>query len=196
MGKNIFEDNECVRTIFDTIPFMTFIVDDDVRFLFWNTAGAPLIGGENALRRRGGEVLHCIHSTDSPEGCGKGEYCKSCILRNSVNDAFRENKVYRRKAIMDLVQNEKHTELPLLITAAPFIYENQSLCLLMIEEISELIQMGSLLPICSHCKKIRNDKGEWEQVEHYVKANIIDVDFSHGICPECIIKYHPKHIKK
>jgi sigma-B regulation protein RsbU (phosphoserine phosphatase) len=45
-------------------------------------------------------------------------------------------------------------------------------------------QLHGLLPICCYCKKIRDDKNYWHQVEAYV-ANHADVRFSHGICPEC-----------
>jgi phosphoserine phosphatase RsbU/P len=45
-------------------------------------------------------------------------------------------------------------------------------------------QLQGLLPICCYCKKIRDDKNYWHQVESYV-AHHADVRFSHGICPEC-----------
>jgi hypothetical protein len=44
--------------------------------------------------------------------------------------------------------------------------------------------LRGLLPICSWCKRIRDDQGYWSQVESYVKAHS-DADFTHGICPEC-----------
>jgi DNA-binding response OmpR family regulator len=47
--------------------------------------------------------------------------------------------------------------------------------------------LQGLLPICSYCKKIRNDQNYWEQVEGYISKNT-DVRFSHGICPECFKK--------
>jgi len=49
-------------------------------------------------------------------------------------------------------------------------------------------QLQGLLPICSYCKKIRNDQNYWEQVEGYL-AKASDMRFSHGICPECFKKY-------
>ena len=54
----------------------------------------------------------------------------------------------------------------------------------------EIKKLSGLLPICSVCKKIRDDKGYWEQIESYL-AKHSDVDFSHGICPECAQKYYP-----
>ncbi|HEQ72308.1 MAG TPA: hypothetical protein ENN69_07455 [Spirochaetia bacterium] len=46
------------------------------------------------------------------------------------------------------------------------------------------VRLQGLLPICSSCKKIRNDKGYWEQVELYLKEHT-EADFTHGICPDC-----------
>lgn len=48
----------------------------------------------------------------------------------------------------------------------------------------ELKILRGLLPICSHCKKIRDDQGFWNQVDAYVEAHS-QVTFTHGICPEC-----------
>jgi CheY-like chemotaxis protein len=50
--------------------------------------------------------------------------------------------------------------------------------------ISRVKQLHGLLPICAYCKKIRDDKNYWQQVEQYVSAHT-DAQFSHGICPQC-----------
>ena len=50
--------------------------------------------------------------------------------------------------------------------------------------LSEVKTLRGSLPICSHCKKIRDDKGYWTQIESYIH-NHSDAEFSHGICPEC-----------
>lgn len=58
----------------------------------------------------------------------------------------------------------------------------------LIEELEEALgrirTLKGLLPICSHCKKIRNDQGYWEQVEKYVQERS-EAEFTHGICPDC-----------
>lgn len=51
-------------------------------------------------------------------------------------------------------------------------------------------QLSGLLPICSSCKKIRDDKGCWHPVEVYVRDHS-EADFTHGICPECVDKIYP-----
>src|SRR5206468_425013 len=52
----------------------------------------------------------------------------------------------------------------------------------------EIEQLEVLLPICSYCKRIRNDKEEWEPLEQYIEEHFEQL-LSHGICPECYIKY-------
>jgi hypothetical protein len=52
------------------------------------------------------------------------------------------------------------------------------------EAAANIKQLGGMLPICASCKKIRNDKGYWEQIEGYIRQHS-EVEFSHGICPDC-----------
>lgn len=56
--------------------------------------------------------------------------------------------------------------------------------------LSEVKQLSGLLPICSHCKKIRDDKGYWNQIEAYIQDHS-DAEFSHSICQECAKKHYP-----
>lgn len=51
--------------------------------------------------------------------------------------------------------------------------------------------LQGILPICMHCKKIRNDTGYWEQVEAYV-GHHSEALFSHGICPDCLKLHYPE----
>lgn len=51
-------------------------------------------------------------------------------------------------------------------------------------------QLSGLLPICAHCKKIRDDKGYWSQIETFIQKHS-DAEFSHSICKECAEKYYP-----
>lgn len=50
--------------------------------------------------------------------------------------------------------------------------------------LSELSVLKGIMPICSHCKRIRTESGEWSQLEVYVRRHS-EADFSHGICPDC-----------
>ena len=56
--------------------------------------------------------------------------------------------------------------------------------------LSEVKKLSGLLPICSHCKKIRDDKGYWTQIESYIHEHS-EAEFSHSICQECAKKHYP-----
>jgi sigma-B regulation protein RsbU (phosphoserine phosphatase) len=53
------------------------------------------------------------------------------------------------------------------------------------QALAQVDQLHGILPICSYCKKVRNDSDSWQQVEAYVSAHSA-VRFSHGVCPECL----------
>ena len=52
--------------------------------------------------------------------------------------------------------------------------------------------LSGIVPICSYCKQIRDDKGYWNQVEEYVSKHT-EAEFSHGICPDCMGKHYPEY---
>ena len=59
--------------------------------------------------------------------------------------------------------------------------------------IKEIKTLRGILPICSSCKKIRDDEGFWNHVENYIRERT-DAEFSHGICPECADKIYGNEV--
>ncbi len=68
--------------------------------------------------------------------------------------------------------------------------EKQKLIKELNNALDEVKQLSGLLPICSYCKKIRDDDGYWKQLESYISKHS-DIQFSHGICKDCIKKHYP-----
>ncbi len=62
------------------------------------------------------------------------------------------------------------------------------------ESQKEVKLLTDFLPICANCKKIRDDKGFWTQVEKYI-SDRSKIKFSHGLCPECLAKLYPELTK-
>jgi len=56
------------------------------------------------------------------------------------------------------------------------------------EALAHIRALQGILPICSYCRRIRDDQSYWSQLESYLTSHA-DVQFSHGICPECYEKY-------
>ena len=69
--------------------------------------------------------------------------------------------------------------------------EREKLILTLQKALSEVKALSGLLPICSSCKKIRDDKGYWNQIEAYIRDHS-EANFSHSICPECAQKLYPE----
>jgi hypothetical protein len=59
------------------------------------------------------------------------------------------------------------------------------------EALASVKVLRGLLPICSHCRKIRDDAGYWSQLEAFV-AERSEAEFSHGICPDCARSHYPE----
>ena len=57
------------------------------------------------------------------------------------------------------------------------------------EAVAKVRTLSGLLPICASCRKVRDDKGYWSQIESYIREHT-DVGFSHGLCPECMDKIY------
>jgi len=64
----------------------------------------------------------------------------------------------------------------------------------LIEALNQIKTLSGLIPICAACKKIRDDKGYWNQLENYLEEHS-DAVFSHGLCPECFQEYFPDAAK-
>jgi len=191
--KIIYENPEFLASLFDALPSMVFVLDSDRKIIYWNPAADVLINSEakNTFLERHGEALQCINSTDGPDGCGDSVACNDCVIKNSVEASLNGKKVYKKIAAMTLKRGADAVDKQFVLSAVPFKYENSLLTLLIMEDITELIALRGLLPICAWCKKIRNDQNYWESVEQYLHLHF-DAEFTHGICPECVQKYHPE----
>jgi len=181
------------RSILNAIPVAIFLVDSDVRIQAINRAAEALLGADETLVRtlRGGEALHCLHSKDSPEGCGRGPDCHTCVIRNSVMETLEGGAVSRRRMKAELLIGEETRRVDLLVTASR-LPASDGLALLVLEDISEVSTLHDIIPICARCKSIRNDQRYWQKVESYFH-DYMGMDFSHGLCPECIKHLYPEY---
>jgi hypothetical protein len=110
-------------------------------------------------------------------------------ISNTVNDLNKSHadlklKVIKRTTELAAINNE----LELKIT------ENKKAEIKLKDTIEKVNLLSGMLPICSYCKKIRDDKGYWEQVEVYIQ-NHSDAEFSHSLCPECARRLYPDYFK-
>lgn len=180
-------DSPMLRAVLDAMPSVVLVMNEDVRIIDANRAAFELVPSlprdvEPPLRP--GETLRCLHAHEHPEGCGHSPACESCVIRGAVSDALVGNDSRRLRTRMSLRLNDRRQEVYLQITASGFQYQAHHLALLVLEDISEFMELRGIVPICAQCKKIRQDENYWQSVEHYV-GRYMDLSFSHSYCPAC-----------
>ena len=101
------------------------------------------------------------------------------IIRQSIRENLRrraaEHQLQQQNDQLEEIVEERTSELK--------------------EALSQVKLLSGFLPICASCKKIRDDKGYWNQIESYIQQHS-EAEFSHSICPECIEKLYPDFARK
>ena len=181
--------SEYHRMLLDAMPCPVLVVEEDVRIVDFNTAAGKTLAEKRELviQRRAGEVLHCLHSQETPQGCGRAPACRTCPIRNAVNSALLGETPLRQAVELELVTQGKVTQALFLITVAPLVFENARLAVVILEDIREITLLRQIVPICSHCKQIRNDESYWQSVESYL-ATHQESDSAHSLCATCAEK--------
>jgi FixJ family two-component response regulator len=142
------------------------------------------------------EVLSCLASEfpDIPKIVVSG----TGVISDAIEALHRGAWDFVIKPIQDMVILEhainKSFERVRLINEKRKAEEEKEKIIKKLENsLAHIKTLRGLLPICSYCKNIRDDKGYWQQIEIYITENS-EADFSHGICPDCMRKLYP-HIK-
>ncbi len=120
------------------------------------------------------DIEESYHDTDGNEGT---------VVTSKVPLKNAEGQVFGILGICTDITDRKKMEL-----------KNESLINELKDTLSKVKTLHGLLPICSNCKGIWDDKGYWNEIEEYLSEHT-DVDFSHGICPECFKKLYPDYTK-
>ena len=88
-----------------------------------------------------------------------------------------------------------HSELRARIEVGRRLADMQDALVSKVEELNQAIEqiktLRGIVPICAHCKKIRDDQGYWNQLELYVREHT-EAEFSHGFCPDCLNHLYPE----
>jgi hypothetical protein len=189
--EGFLEKNRLLRVVLDALPLPVYVVERECHVVDCNAAGAAFVESsrEQLVGRLPGDLLQCIVALAAPGGCGSGAACSSCLLRSTITCAAAAGAPVRRGGVLERKGEQGLQKLHLFVTATPI--PATALSLLVIEDVSELLRLRGLVPICAGCKKIRNDKNYWEQVEHYL-ARQLEMKFTHGMCPECLAAYYPE----
>lgn len=91
-----------------------------------------------------------------------------------------------------------HRELSARVRVGQRVIEIQDALAAKITELGQALEtiktLRGIVPICAHCKKIRDDQGFWNHLESYVSQHT-EAEFSHGFCPKCARELYPEFIR-
>ena len=190
--RSVFSGNETALLLFEAIPSPAFVINTDMIVVGANRIAADIIGPQAkiAYRMKSGALLLCIHNKNHPEGCGKTPFCENCAISISIREALQGNCVSKRKYKLEKVSDEGVSDRYLLISASPLNMSGNTFSLVVLEDVTELSQLRSILPICAKCKKIRDSNDYWESVDTYLRAHE-NITFTHSLCPDCAQELYP-----
>jgi len=188
-------DEKYLRTILDAFPIPVLIVDKNLTIHDANHASKKLLGDDISakLMKLCGDILGCIHALSSANGCGETQYCEDCVLRQTSASVANGEFSFRRLSKMKIQSNDQVQEICFLVSGAPLQHDGRNYVILTLEDITELTELRKIIPICSFCRKVRDDSNYWQEVEHYF-AKYSTIRFSHGVCPDCRKKHYSEFL--
>ncbi|MDF2570136.1 MAG: hypothetical protein K0R55_1740 [Sporomusa sp.] len=192
---DLLTDNEFFRLLFKVIPTGIVLVDANGYVKAINPEGSKMfcVDPLESTNCYGGELFRCVNAKD---GCGLASACQECILRTNAMLAIKGQTVSRQKGKFCIIQDNNIKQFILQVTATPLIYNQQSLAILIIEDISLITELSGLIPICSSCHSIRDDKGNWLNIAKFLEDHS-EAELTHDYCPKCakeLLDTRTKHV--
>jgi PAS domain-containing protein len=219
-GRFMTNEKNTYLTVFESLSDPVIMLDTEENVLNLNNAASLLV---HPAHIPGGHYYHAKPRKDGSAPYGKldidtacigqpvgnvfpwlaptlsllkGDGGDTCECETTVGDAQRRFEV-KRSDMLDV--SEKLTATVVILRDITSRKQNEDDLHRTIGDLgkalSEVQQLSGLLPICSSCKKVRDDKGYWQQVEQYLSQRT-QATFSHGICPECVKKLYPEYTEK
>ena len=178
-----------------------FIIADDIRTslekMGYHVCGLAA-SGEKAIRlakeKKPDMILMDIMLKGDMDGIQAAQTIKKELDISVIFlSAYSDDAILKRAKVSlpygYLIKPFKDRELKAAIDMALYREKMEKEKARLIKELEAALEsvkiLSGLLPICSHCKKIRDDKGYWNRLEEYIQTHST-AKFSHGICPECI----------
>lgn len=157
-----------LQELIDTFPAMSFVVEEDVTVVAFNTSASRFLHIKaDALRHLTGQVISCANAMNTP--CGRSKPCKDCDVRLAINSAYKGFPVERKQTTMKLVLEGKVQQFHLLVTTKPYRQGMYTKVLLFIENITEYVTLQQLIPAFEKCATIADDPEAKAILDNYLQ---------------------------
>ena len=190
-------------TLLNSIPSPVFYKDNLGRYAGFNRAFEKFFGadrekliGKTVFEINPPQLAQIYYEKDRDLFMNGGEQQYETQVVNALGET--RDVIFDKAVFTDIKGNNKGL-IGIIVDITErrqMEKEREKLITELQEALSEVKTLHGLLPICASCKKIRNDKGYWEKMEKYI-SDRSPVQFSHGICPDCVQKmYQEINLKK
>ncbi len=197
------KSEESFRAIAESTPDAVVTVDEENSIIYWNKSAESMFGyttdevtGKNATillparYRQDSEASFAVTSQSGRkltrnryEAVGLKKSGDEFQVEHSMSTWTAGDRFYITSIIRDITDRKKAEQ------------EKETLISDLQSALAKVKKLSGLLPICACCKKIRDDRGYWNQIENYIHEHS-EADFSHSICPECFKKQYPGEWEK
>ena len=201
--KKIKEAKDFLETIFTTSPDGIIVTDKDGYIIKVNQAFLDMMGYTE------GEFIGRHPGTFSPEPYDPNVlpwHIEQVFLNGFIKD-YETKRQRKDGTILDVelsmsLLSDSEGNLKGMVSFVRDVTERkllekrrEQLIVELQEALSKVKRLRGLLPICASCKRIRDDKGYWQQIETFIHEHS-EAEFSHGLCPECMEKLYPEFFEK
>jgi DNA-binding response OmpR family regulator len=137
-----------LQAIFESSPTMITLVNEHLDVMLVNEAMTEFIGdlSKDIIGKRLGSAVHCIHSTEEPEGCGFAAFCRHCTIRKALESTFEtgvgvKNAEVEQEALRGPVKNI----FSLRVTTAPLVIHSKRMVAMYVEDVTEQKRMQTAI---------------------------------------------------
>ncbi|MBI5633782.1 MAG: transporter substrate-binding domain-containing protein [Nitrospirae bacterium] len=184
---------EKYRNLFDSTVDGVYQVDALGRFTHINRAGARIFGHANPEEMIGNEVVQYWRDPAAREPYIAELKDRKSVSAYHLQGKKKDGEPIELESSSRVIEDSSGNYLGLngilrdVTERMRYEAEREKLVLELKEALAEVRTLSGMLPICASCKKIRDDKGYWSQIEDYITKHS-GAFFSHGICPDCFDK--------
>jgi PAS domain S-box-containing protein len=197
MEEELRRNQRFLQTIIDTEPECVKLLGPDGTLITMNPAGLSMLQADSLEQVKG----NCIYPLVAEEYRGTFKMITDKVFSGENGtlefeiDGMKGRRL-RLEAHAVPLYNEKNEVISLLAIARNITEKKALECqkdelIASLEEaLAKVKTLSGFLPICSSCKRIRDDKGYWNQIESYIRDHS-EAEFTHSLCPGCANKLYP-----
>ena len=189
--ERLAESEALYKSILNASPDDITIADLEGRVLMVSPNAVAMFGFENEEQGKGRKVTDFLVPGDRERAMSRVALLFQGVMSgpSEYRGLRMDGTTFDIEANSSLIRDAEGRPTKLVVIARDITARKRTEAALQ-SAVAQIKTLHGLLPICMHCKKIRDDRGNWSPVEVYVRERT-DAEFTHGLCPHCLATRYP-----